>query len=695
MAMYAWHQRPAIDCLMNQYREDTHAQFGNVRMVKELSSVANQLGMKRTLCETYGAGGWDLRFEDMKRIGDWLAVLGVNTIDQHLSYVTIRGARKRDHPQSFSYHEPWWEAYHVSADYFARLSAALSQGEQINRVLVIEPTTTAWMYQGDGARLSQIGDSFFKLLMSLEAAQIEYDIGCEDILARSGVVKGSELRVGKRSYVTVVIPPDTENLNAHTVGLLRQFGVGGGSLLECGLPERVRIDGALPMGLDGLTPLSLPWKKIQDLAPTLRQAASADGFLISRVPDDKGILFHQRRHLDDGQLLFLVNTSIGQPSAGTVTCDLAGVESWNPHTGKREPYPFENNGGRVRADFRLPPSGSLLLFLSSKNIKAGPAEPGTAQTLTASGPIEIRRLEPNVLTLDYMDITAGGETKSNLYFYAANKFAFQKNGLDRNPWDSGVQFRDNLITKKFPAGTGFSASYRFHIEERVPAGLAIVIERPDLYTITCNGQAVCPVKGEWWLDKSFGRISIGKQARIGENVVAITASPFTIYHELESAYVLGEFRLKSTEHGFAIVPDGGLEPGKWNEQGSPFYSAGVAYRQGFKVEEAKGRFVVSVPSWYGSVARVTVNQKPAGYIGWAPWECDVSKFIKRGDNTIEVAVIGTLKNTLGPHHGKPALGAAWPGQFQTGPSPGPPAGSEYSTVGYGLFAPFELKQLAR
>ncbi|MGH7972480.1 MAG: glycosyl hydrolase, partial [Limisphaerales bacterium] len=153
MAMYAWHQRPAIDCLMNQYAENTHAQFGNVRMVKELSSVANQLGIKRTLCEAYGAGGWDLRFEDMKRIGDWLEVLGVNTLNQHLSYVTIRGARKRDHPQSFSYHEPWWPAYHVSAQYFARLSAALAQGEEVNRVLVLEPTTTAWMYQGDEARL--------------------------------------------------------------------------------------------------------------------------------------------------------------------------------------------------------------------------------------------------------------------------------------------------------------------------------------------------------------------------------------------------------------------------------------------------------------------------------------------------------------------------------------------------------------
>ncbi len=133
MAMYAWHQRPAIDNLMNQYSEDVNGQFGNSRTVKELSSVANQMGRSRTLCEAYGAGGWDLRFEDMKRIGDWLYVLGVNTLDEHLSYITIRGARKRDHPQSFSYHEPWWRDYHVMAEYFTRLSVAMSHGQQRNR----------------------------------------------------------------------------------------------------------------------------------------------------------------------------------------------------------------------------------------------------------------------------------------------------------------------------------------------------------------------------------------------------------------------------------------------------------------------------------------------------------------------------------------------------------------------------------
>jgi hypothetical protein len=102
--------------------------------------------------------------------------------------------------------------------------------------------------------------------------------------------------------------------------------------------------------------------------------------------------------------------------------------------------------------------------------------------------------------------------------------------------------------------------------------------------------------------------------------------------------------------------------------------------------------MVTVPNWCGSVAKVAVNGKAAGLIDAPPWECDVTTWIKRGQNEVEVTVIGTLKNTLGPHHGKPALGSAWPGSFQKGPSSGPPPGADYSTVAYGLFEPFVLKQ---
>lgn len=695
MAMYAWHQRPAIDILMNQYAEGVHAQFGNLRACKELSSVANQLGMKRTLCEAYGAGGWDLRFEDMKRIGDWLYVLGVNTLDEHLSYISMRGARKHDHPQSFSYQEPWWEAYHVSANYFARLSAAMSSGEEVNPVLVIEPTTTAWMYNTDAMndpQLNKIGEAFQRLVTDLSKAQVEYDIGSEDLIARHGSVDGKALKVGKREYGIVVLPPFTENLNVKTMDLLEAYANAGGQVLCCGGPPAL-IDGK-PSDR-GATAAKGPKWAVSDavaLPGMLFKSLAGGGCVVSRTGGDKGILLHHRRQLADGQLIFLTNTSIESPTTGTIECRAGGVEKWDLNTAKVSAYPFEATADGVKASFELPPSGSLLLFLSKEKRPPAPAVAEKTTTIKPVGEPAVRRIAPNVLALDYMDVKAGGETLANAYFYPANQFAFKKNGMDRNPWDSAVQYKDEIITKKFPPESGVEATYRFTIEGKAPESLAIVIERPDLYTITCNGKPVQTGKGGWWLDGSFGVISLRSAAQVGENLVTIKASPFTIYHELESAYVVGDFTLKPTDRGFVIAPNQGLKLGKWNEQGCPFYAQGVTYAEKFNVAALSGRFNVSLPAWYGSVAKVVVNGKPAAWISCPPWECDVTDQLKIGENTIEVTVIGTLKNTLGPHHGKPALGAAWPAAFHVGPNPGPPPGNDYSVVGYGLFEPFVLKQ---
>jgi len=692
MAMSAWQQRPGIDTLMNQYAEGPHSQFGNVRAVKELSSIANQLDRKRTICEAYGAAGWELRFEDMKRIGDWLYVLGINSLNEHLSYVSIRGARKRDHPQSFSYHQPWWQTYHIMASYFTRLSAALSQGEQLNKVLVIEPTTTCWLYQPDPShkeRLETIGKEFQHLVVSLERAQVEYDIGCEDVISRHGSVEGSLLKVGNRRYEIVVLPPLLENLNAKMMELLESYSESGGNVLCCGQPPAL-IDG-LPSDRGKVASTNTGWKLVKPSnVPTILLSQTKDGFKIHVNKDNKGLLFHHRRHLDDGDLLFLVNTSIDSPACGTINSPMKGVERWDADTGKISPYAFETADGGIKADFELAPCGSLLLFLSKQPGEKGFPAVANGSSIPAIGSMKIRRIGPNVLTLDYVDITISGETTKNVYSYNASKLAFKTNGMEANPWDNAVQFRDELISKTFSEDSGFEATYRFVIKKELPNPLYIVIERPDLYTITCNGKIVSAEKGNWWLDRSFGKIDITPAAKTGDNAVTIKAAPMTIYHEIEPAYLLGDFALKAVDSGFVIVPEKALKLGRWNKQGLPFYAADVSYTQTFNISQTDGRHFVKLTDWYGSVAEIVVNGKPAGYIYHQPWECDVTEFITAGTNTIEVVVTGTLRNTLGPHHNNPPVGSAWPKMFQLAPQTGPPPGKKYFNIPCGLFEPFEL-----
>ncbi len=572
MAMSAWQQMPGIDCLMNQYREDTHAQFGNVRFVKEVQSLCNQLGRERYLCEIYGAGGWDLRFEDMKRIADWLGVLGVNLFDEHLSYVTLRGARKADHPQSFSYHEPWWDSYHVMAQYITRLSAAMSLGEQRNRVLVLQPTTTAWMYQFDAThagQLGEIGKTFFDLLDGVRAGPggIRHRLRGRDRAARDawhattgrpgGRQVGEPFRfaVGQREYTTVVLPPMTETLRSETMKLLEEAAASGLQILSCGPPPAL-VDGR-PSDRGAKLAASPGWQQVDPARATemLVPVLGLDRCAIRRAADDKGILFHHRRQLADGQLLLLVNTSIDAPSQGFVEAQAKGVQSWDLFTGAISAHPFAMENGAAKVTFDLPPCGSLLLFLSREPGEPGNGCGGEGCTRRASrGPMQIRRIEPNVLTLDYVDITAGGETHKNLYYNRANELAWQKNGLPRNPWNSAVQYKDELISKTFPPESGFEVTYRFTIDGPVPQPLWIVIERPDLYSITCNGTPITAAKDSWWLDKAFGKIDITAAAKAGENAVTLKAQPFTMYHEIAAAFVLGEFSLQSAPAGFVIVP---------------------------------------------------------------------------------------------------------------------------------------------
>ena len=216
MAMYRFHQMPAIDMLFNGFYEySTSAQFGNVRSVKEVRSVANQCGRQRVLCETYGGAGWDMTFEDMKRLADWEYALGINFMNQHYSNVTIEGARKMDYPDYFTRYSPWGEDYKLLNDHVGRLSLVLSQGEQLNDILVIEPTNTVWQYDSEWyghPKVGQIGNGFQAFVTGLEKAQYEYDLGSEDIIKDLGDVKGNKFIVGQREYSFVVVPEQVEVL---------------------------------------------------------------------------------------------------------------------------------------------------------------------------------------------------------------------------------------------------------------------------------------------------------------------------------------------------------------------------------------------------------------------------------------------------------------------------------------------------
>lgn len=686
MAMYAWHQMPGIDMLFNQYDDSRcQAQFGNVRSVKELRSVANQMGQQRTLSETYGGGGWDERFEDFKRLGDWEYALGVNYMNQHLSHMTITGARKYDYPPVFTSLSPWWKEYGRLNDYFARLSVVLSKGRQLNEWLVLEPTTTLWLYYthvGGGDPLWKTANAFQQFVTRLEKAQMEYDLGCEDIIRRVGSVKGNSLRVGQRDYSVVVLPPELQNLEASTFSLLQSFAAQGGNIFYFTLPTK--IDGQDDERLSELfNPENENVAQLADADELLARYAeeTSTGVSVLRGND----VYHQRRVYADGQLLFLVNSSLQ---------DEAEVEFALPGTNL---YRLDATTGRMTRwaspTATLSPAGSALFFSTDDTFPADEPDPAPGETLCRLNPlngIRVEPLQPNALTLDFCSVRVGEARSELLYTPAANGWLWRQFGMS-DPWEVAVQFRDEIVRRDtFPAGDVW-VEYPFQVAATtVVSGLEAIVERPDVWEVLVNGTPLREWQPDTLLDSRCGVFGIGRLLWPGQNTLTLHLDRMKIMAEVAPVVLRGRFSLRSAARGFALAPTKQLALGSWASQGYPMYAWGMAYRALFRTDPQPGnRYVLRMEKWNGTLAQVFVNDQQAGILMGPHDVLDLTDCLPEGENSVEVRIFGSLRNLYGPHYSDPKglMGPwSWGGVKQQAP------GADYRVTDYGLMEPFVIEE---
>jgi hypothetical protein len=219
------------------------------------------------------------------------------------------------------------------------------------------------------------------------------------------------------------------------------------------------------------------------------------------------------------------------------------------------------------------------------------------------------------------------------------------------------------------------------------SALQLVVERSENWTITINGTEAKPVQGSWWLDWEFDVFDISDQVKVGMNDVTLKTDPMKIHAEIEPVYILGAFNLKPAPKGWAMTNEQPLSVGSWKEQGLPLYGHSVSYSKTFFAQE-EGMHVLELGQWAGTVAAVHVNNKHAGIIMAPPYLLDISNDIQKGKNKVEVVVIGSLKNTLGPHHNNPRPGLASPWNWRRVQHF--PSGSDYDLLDYGLMEDFQI-----
>ena len=130
----------------------------------------------------------------------------------------------------------------------------------------------------------------------------------------------------------------------------------------------------------------------------------------------------------------------------------------------------------------------------------------------------------------------------------------------------------------------------------------------------------------------------------------------------------------------------GLTLGNWVTKGFACYSGAMTYAARFSNPAGKKqRLFLEIPEWQGVLLKVRVNGAEAGTVAWPPYEIDLTDVAAPGANRLEIEIVSSRRNLLGPLHLKEKL-PGWTGwgQFIAG---GDDITERYVSLPYGLMAP--------
>ena len=673
MRFYEYMQTPGMDLLTAYNREYDTA--------KQVSSAARQFGRKWRLTETYGCTGWDFPFAGHKALGDWQLALGINLRCQHLSWYTMAGQAKRDYPASISYQSPWWELYSTVEDYFARLHAVMTRGQEVRDLLVIHPVESMWVLCERRWKKNPAVERYDIMLEDLRdtllAANIDFDYGDEDILARHGMVTKTsgrtELAVAKARYKAVVVPP-LITMRRTTLAILERFKAAGGTVIFAGQPAQY-VDAS-------------PLKLVQDFAANCVRVPAKGNDLVRAVEltcrrvsitnlagRQIAPALHLLREDKDAFYLFVCNTghdfrrtrgdiglrdrkeAFGEVQiSGFGQCNGRPLEL-DPQTGNVFQAKANRKSGKWRIDTSLHALGSrLFLIPKTSGKKVFPKQ----QTLKN---IRVRKLNPaswdivlsecNNLVLDRPRYKIGTgpwrEADEILRVDRAVRRLIkipQRGGMMVQPWARA--------RSKTPKTVPVELLYTFEVKS-IPSGdLFLAVEQPALYKVFIN---TTPISSDaecgWWTDKSLRRIRLNPCVlQRGRNEIRLKCNYNEDHDGLEMIYLQGFFgtTLRGTDVAIAKMPSS-LKLGNWVNQRLPFYSGSLSYSTTIPAKLSRGqRLFVRVPSYRGTAVRVLVNGKSAGLIGWEPNEVDITDFLEDDKVRLAIEIIGHRRNSHGPLH---------------------------------------------
>ncbi|BBJ27374.1 glycosyl hydrolase [Athalassotoga saccharophila] len=667
MPHYEFMHQPGIDKLGRNLEP-----IGNTLTVKQLTSVGDQLGKERMLCEAFGTIGQQSSFYHRKWIADWLVALGINFINPHLSLYSMRGERKRDYPANLFYQQPWWDRERHFADYMARISYFATQGKRNVDILVIHPISSVWseyspLHEKDNFMVeTNLYDKPLETLSkSLIASKLDFHYGDEIIMEKHAKIENGKLVIGNYAYSTVIVPPSL-TLRSKTFELLSEFSKLNPKRLIFISPTLTRIDGIK-------REVKIPEDAI--VVSSVNDALQiTDTYYKDRInvidmvtgQNAEKIICHQRTS-KDGKTIFFANTDKSREiNAKTSLSDTKVPYLLDAMTGNIYKIPYSTKHGRQEIDVKFYPASSMMIYYPNESIDVPMAPQFLDSGIEFEGNLkrefvkmnwDVKPLEPNVMPLDKVTLEIDG------------KRILEDDHISK-AWQPFYDAQD---------GTSFRAIYSFDVVN-VPKGelFAVVELAENLGRIILNQTEVKPLKkrGEMgafdpdksWKGVNFTKIPITTLLKKGKNTLMIEGKKynnvtgpgthvrvenFKDYEstEVDTAYIIGDFEVLGERFGeFAI--DGKSKKIGLNltKSGYPFYAGKTEFSGKLKIQsKSKDKVYLELTDVNAAYVELYVNEKSSGVKYWKSYVFDVTELIKEGENEIKVIASTTLFNLMGPN----------------------------------------------
>ena len=623
MPFYKYMTMPGIDWLCTP--------ANNQIPVRQLASVSAQYGKKQTITETFGCCGWDVSPHDVKRIADFQFVNGVTTLCHHLIPYAEYGQRKKDYPAHYSNVNPWIEHEFANFNrYFTRLGYLLSESNEAINVAVLHPIRSAYFdykreQEGSVATLDK---QFLSDCRTLSKLGISYHFLDETLLAEDGFVKDGKIGCGCCTYDYLVLP-HVSTMDASTEQFLREYVTTGGKLL---------ILGDIPTFCEG-EPFDYSYLNSNC---TLEELRMAQPFHIQNNDNE---LYYTYRKWNDTAFLFVQNASTSETYTQTFDfgeeiksfkqLDLITLEETN-----------------VPLTISLKSGTSVLLFPNTAPVNKKEELPNYCFSLKDA---EVS-CTSNQFTIDMVRYSMDGKVYSKQYpcpglfaklleeRYEGDLYLKYEFDIHTLPSHMTLAAEDCNADEVWINGTNFSFDSRSEKEKQ--------LQIADITKFVHLGINEYVVKLHWYQNEDV------YYALFGENVTESLKNCLVYDSEVEAIYLSGDFGVypkdnyvNSSKEGLVFGEDFYIDslPKTVTEpvtEGFPFFAGTIKLKQTVTLDNPNVNLQLN-GTWH--IAYVRINGKDAGKLVYD--NClDISDYAVEGENTIELTLIISNRNLLGPHH---------------------------------------------